>query len=97
MVFSHSLLHVSYSLRVLALCLPPTTIIASARRASSSASVCLIWVAEQMVGRSFTPGIFCARYAVSRSHFAGGNVVCATTSAVSIGGSASISLSSDST
>ena len=81
----------SYSLRVLALFLPPTTIIASTRRASSWASAWRFCVAGQMVHRASRSGILSFKRNRIFSHSAGEKVVCDTARALSMGGSPSAS------
>ena len=85
--------HTSYNLRVLALLLPPTTIMASDWAAKALASCWRIWVAGQMVQRASKS----LKRSFSRfrifSHALREKVVWETASGPSISGSASTSAS----
>ena len=91
MVLLHRSAQVRNSLRVFALFLPPTTIIASAREASSQASCWRISVALQMV--QWLSGCLTLRSMASRvpGQASGGYVVWETMTASSISGSFSAS------
>ena len=96
-VLLQRLLQASYSFRVLALFLPPMTIMASIRPASSAASFWRICVALQMVQWALRPRIFLRSTSSTASHLSGGKVVWATATALSIPGSCSASSGSATT
>ena len=90
-VRGQTFLQISYSFCVLALFLPPTTIIASIRPASSLASRWRISVALQMVHRLSSSPTFLFSTSRIASQRSGGKVVWQTVTARGISGSCSAS------